>query len=131
MGDIWLDSLEHFMANHPLNLALRFLLELLALFAMGYWGWTQHSGMARYLWTFGLPLIAAVIWGTFRVPGHPGPAPVSVPGPARLFIEAIVFAGGVWAFSASGRGSWALVFGAVVLLHYLLSYDYVIELLKG
>jgi len=118
------------MANHPLNLALRFLLELVALFAMGYWGWTQHSGFARFFWTIGLPLGAAVLWGTFRVPGHPGPAPVAVPGPVRLLLEAVVFGGGTWAFYAAGRENWALIFGAIVLLHYLASYDYVIQLLN-
>jgi hypothetical protein len=118
------------MANHPLNLVLRFLLELLALFAMGYWGWTQHTGLARFLWTIGLPLLAAVLWGTFRVPGHPGPAPVAIPGLVRLLLEAVVFGGGIWAFYAAGRESWALAFAVIVLLHYLLSYDYVTELMK-
>ncbi len=59
------------MGSHPLNLALRFLLELVALGAMGYWGWTQHEGTARWLWAIGLPLVAAVLWGTFAVPTTP------------------------------------------------------------
>lgn len=37
------------MANNPLNLALRVVLELTGLFAMGYWVWTQHSGPSRWL----------------------------------------------------------------------------------
>jgi hypothetical protein len=118
------------MANHPLNLGLRFLLELVALFAMGYWGWTQHAGLARFLWAIGLPLVAAVLWGTFRVPGHPGPAPVIVPGAVRLLLEAVFFGGAVWSLFASGRENCALVFSASVLIHYLASYDYVIELLR-
>jgi hypothetical protein len=118
------------MANHPLNLGLRFLLELFALFAMAHWGWTQHTGIARLLWAIGLPLVAAAFWGIFRVPGHPGPAPVVVPGLARLFLEAVFFGIATWTFYAAGRESWALAFGAVVLLHYLASYDYIAELLK-
>ncbi len=31
------------MAFNPLNLALRFLLEVAALVAMGYWGWNKLS----------------------------------------------------------------------------------------
>lgn len=96
------------MANHPLNLGLRFLLELLALFAMGYWGWAQHLGLARFFWMIGLPLVAAVLWGTLRVPGHPGPAPVAVSGPLRLFLEAVFFGVATWVLFASGLENQAL-----------------------
>jgi hypothetical protein len=119
------------MANHPLNLALRFFLELLGLYAMGYWGWTQHTGLPRYLWAIGLPLVAAVMWGTFRVPGHPGPAPVPVPGLLRLILEGVFFGVAVSAFYSAGRESWALAFGGIVLFHYLLSANYVAELLRS
>ena len=119
------------MANHPLNLALRFLLELFALFSLGYWGWTQHSGLPRLLWTIGLPLVAAVAWGTLRVPGHPGDAPIAVPGVVRLLLEAVFFGGAIWALYAAGRSTWGLVFGLIVLAHYIASYDYVLELLRA
>jgi len=52
------------MGSHPLNLALRFILEIAALFAFGYWGWTQHEGVWRYIWAAGLVIGAAVTWGT-------------------------------------------------------------------
>ena len=118
------------MANHPVNLALRFILELTALFALGYWGWTQHTGPARIIWTIILPLVAAVLWGVFRVDGDPGPAPVRIPGALRLLLEGLVFGAGIWAFYAAGQGTWALIFGVVVLLHYLVSYDRVRWLLN-
>ena len=56
------------MGSQPINLALRFLLELAALGAVAYWGWAQHDGLESWLWASGLPLIAAVLWGTFAVP---------------------------------------------------------------
>lgn len=118
------------MANHPINLALRFILELIALFALGYWGWAQHSGMARLLWTIGLPVVAAVLWGTFRVPGDPGKAPVPVPGVARLLLEAVYFGAATWAFYAAGLVVWSWVFGIVVLAHYAVSYDRIVWLIK-
>lgn len=111
------------MTNHPLNLALRFLLELIGLFALGYWGWTQHSGAVRWLWMLGLPLLAAALWGVFRVPGDPGAAPVAVPGIVRLLLEAAYFGAAVWALYASGRATWAYALAAVVLIHYAISYD--------
>lgn len=118
------------MSNHPLNLALRFLLEIVGLLALGYWGWTQHDGLARWLWTLGLPLIAAALWGVFRVPDDPGPAPVAVPGLLRLLLELLYFGGATLALYAAGRPTWAAVFGGIVLLHYLASYDRVVWLLR-
>jgi hypothetical protein len=121
---------EESMSQNPINLALRFILELAALFAFAYWGLTTHSGAARYLWAIGLPLAVAVAWGNLRVPNDPDKAPVPVPGLVRLALEALVFGGATWAFYAAGKPSWALVFGIVVLGHYVVSYDRVLWLLK-
>jgi hypothetical protein len=63
------------MGYHPINLALRFLLELAALYFIGRWGWVQYDGIWRYILAIGLPLVAATIWGVFRVPDDGG-APV-------------------------------------------------------
>ena len=119
------------MANHPLNLTLRFVLELIGLFALSYWGWTQHTGAARYLWAVGGPLLAAALWGTFRVPGDHGHTPVIVPGPVRLGLEALYFSAAVWAFFAADRQTWGWSLAVAVLLHYLVSYDRVLSLLKS
>jgi len=120
------------MANNPLNLTLRFILELVGLFALGYWGWTQHEGLLRWLLATGLPLLAGFLWGTFRVPNDPGPAPVAVPGWARLLLDAVYFISAVLlAFYAAQKPAWAMVFGLVVVVHYLVSYDRVILLLSN
>lgn len=119
------------MANNPINLAVRFFLELIALFAFGYWGWTQHTGLARYALAIGLPLLAAVLWSGFRVPADHGKGFVAVPGWVRLILEAVFFGGAVWAFTAADRPTWALVFGIVVVIHYALSYDRIARLLKN
>jgi hypothetical protein len=111
------------MGKNPINLALRFLLELFGLFALGYWGWTQHSGLPRILWTLGLPLLAAFLWGTFRVPNDPGKAPVAVTGWVRLLLEIVYFGGSVYLLYLAGQPGWALAFGLVTLLHYIISYD--------
>ena len=54
------------MSQSAGTLALRFLLEIAALVGVDYWGWTQHSGVACWGWTIGLPFWAALLWGTFR-----------------------------------------------------------------
>lgn len=124
------------MSQNPLNLGLRFILELVLLYALGLWGWTQHEGLLRYLLAIGLPLLAAILWGTFRIPEDAsanGKAPVRVPGWVRLLLEALLFGAATWAFFASGASGavtagW--VFGLVTLLHYLLSYDRIAWMLK-
>ena len=118
------------MANNPINLAVRFFLELAGLFALGYWGWSQHSGAAQWLWAIGVPLIAAALWGTFRVPGDPGKAPVAVPGLVRLLLELAYFAGAVMAIYASGWVTLSNIFAIIILIHYIISYDRVVWLLK-
>jgi hypothetical protein len=122
------------MSNNPINLALRFLLEMAALAAIGYWGWQQASGVLRYAWAMGLPLAAAAIWGTFRVPGDAsasGKAPVAVPGLVRLAIELAVFGFAAWGLVSEGATALGWVLGALALLHYVVSYDRILWLLRA
>lgn len=112
--------------SHPLNLALRFLLELFALGAMGYWGWTQHDGFTGRLWAILLPVIAAIVWGTFAVIGDPsrsGNAPVPIPGSLRLLLEFLLFAVAALLLYRAERGSIAVILSLLTLFHYAISYD--------
>lgn len=121
------------MGTNPINLAVRFILELTALFAFGYWGWSQHEGGMRFILAIGLPILAMALWGTFAVlddPSRSGLAPVPVSGIIRLALELAFFALATWAFFASGRSSWGIIFGIVVFVHYLISYDRIAWLLK-
>lgn len=111
------------MGSHPINLGLRFLLELAVWASMGYWGWTQHKGALRFLLAIGLPLLAMVLWGTFRVPDDPGNAPVPVPGMIRLALELVEFGVAVGLLIAAGRHPLGIGLAALVLLHYAASYD--------
>lgn len=121
------------MGQNPLNLTLRFILEMAALAAIGYWGWTRDGGALRYILAIGLPLLAAVLWGTFRVPGDAsssGKAPVAVPGLVRLVLELGLFAFATWGLYAAGATLLAWLVGGVVLFHYLISYDRIRWLLQ-
>lgn len=114
------------MAYHPLNLTLRFLLELAALVAVGAWGWQQREDGLRFALAIGIPLLLAVAWGVFAVPDDPsrsGKAPIPVPGPLRLLFELAFFALAVWALYAIGQTNLGWIFGVVVAFHYILSYD--------
>lgn len=111
------------MASHPVNLAVRFLLELAALLAMGVWGGRQADGWLRFILALGVPLIAAALWGVFRVPDDPGSAPVAVPGVVRLALELVFFGFATWALYDIGATNSSWVLGIVVVVHYIISYD--------
>ena len=122
------------MATHPINLILRFLLEITSLFAMGYWGYTQNEGMLKYTLAIGLPLALATIWGVFNVPKDPsrsGNAPVAVPGIVRLLIELGFFAFAVWAIYIASQTKYSIIFAGAIILHYASSYDRINWLLKN
>ncbi len=118
------------MANKPFILFIRFLMEVSGLAALGYFGWQAASGALRFILAVLLPLIAAGIWGTFRVPNDPGPAPVAVPGWLRLVIEILFFGLAVFCLYAAGLHSLAVGFGVILVLLYAASYDRIIWLVN-
>ena len=120
------------MGSHPINLAVRFLLELAALLAMGVWGWQQGEGWVRFVLALGIPIIVAAVWGVFAVPNDPsrsGAAPIAVPGILRLVIELAVFVLAIWALYDLGYPGLSLILGIIVTIHYIASYDRVLWLI--
>ncbi len=120
------------MSQHPLNLALRFLLELTALGAIGLYGWQMDYGPWRIPITIGLPFIMAVAWGAFAVPddsSRSGNSPIPTPGILRLILELVIFGFATWALYWMEFSWWSLALGSLVTVHYLLSYDRVAWLL--
>ena len=121
------------MGSHPANLALRFILEIGALVLLAAWGWREGEGWLRFALSLGIPVLGASAWGIFAVPNDPsrsGRAPVPIPGFARLLLELGFFSGAVWAASSLGWVMVSWTFGIVVGIHYLVSYDRVLWLLK-
>jgi hypothetical protein len=120
------------MGSHPLNLILRFLLEIIALFSIGIWGWKQNENSIGLVLAIGLPFMAAIIWGVFTVPNDPsrsGSAPIITTGIIRLIIEFVIFGFAIWSLKDLGWSKTSIIFGIVVLVHYLFSYDRVLWLL--
>lgn len=120
------------MSNNPINLAFRFLFELYALYAMGYWSSRFFPGRVGIIFVILIPLIAAIVWGVFRIPSESpkGRAPVAVPGWMRLLIEAAFFGFAVWGLFNAGAIQASTLFGIALLVHYALSYDRLIALLS-
>ena len=122
------------MGSHPVNLILRFLLELTALAATGIWGWKQSESWFRFVLALGIPLAVAVVWGIFNVPNDPsrsGAAPIVVQGVLRLTIELTIFTFAAWTIYDLGHTKLSLVLAIVVAVHYIISYDRVQWLLRS
>jgi hypothetical protein len=101
------------------NLALRFLLELCALIALGYWGFTTGSGaITKVALGIGVPLVAALGWGVFVAPR----APVALPGFVVLLLEVLVFGSAAAGLVATGHRALALGFAVVVVINAILMY---------
>ena len=121
------------MGSNPINLAVRFFLELTALVAMSFWGWNQGEGILRFVLALGIPVIAVTIWVSFAVPNDPsrsGKAPVPVSGILRIMLELIFFSFATWTIYSAEATTLSWIFGIVIISHYSLSYDRLRWLIK-
>jgi hypothetical protein len=93
------------------NLALRFVLELCALAALGYWGFTTDSGTAAAIALgVGAPALAALAWGAFVAPRR---MVETAPPALRLLVEVAVFGAAATALYAAGAGAAAVALAVV------------------
>ena len=114
------------MGSNPVNLTIRFLLEISALVAIGIWGWNQSDGWIRFVLSFGIPIVLAAVWGIFAVaddPSRSGKAPIPVPGMVRLAIELAFFALAAWTLCDLGYTRISWFFSIAVAIHYAVSFD--------
>jgi hypothetical protein len=109
----------------------RFFLEFAALAAMCMWGLRQSPGQIRFLWAIGLPLVAGGLWMSLRAQEYRRSAPVRVPGIARLGLELLLLGFAVWTVFDLGATTLGWIFGLAVVLHYVLSYDRVLGLVRS
>ena len=98
-------------------LALRFLLELCALTALGYWGWkTGHSTLMKLVLGIGAPLGAAVVWGMVVSPK----ATVDASPAVRFAVEIAVFGSAILGLWVSGQPDLAAALGFLYVVHRVL-----------
>ena len=101
------------------NLLLRFLLELCALGALGYWGFKTGSGtLAKVGLGVGAPLVAAVVWAMFVAPQ----ASVRLPVFLVLLLQVLVFGAAAACLVATGHRTVVVAFGVISLVNAVLIY---------
>ena len=100
-----------------LNLAVRFLLELCMLVAVGYWGFKTHSSwVMKIIFGIGLPVLIAVLWGLFVAPKAIYPLS-RVP---RLVVELILMGSAAVALFASGRTDLGWIYTVILIISEIL-----------
>jgi Protein of unknown function (DUF2568) len=100
------------------NAAFRFLLELCALLAIGYWGFASADGVKAVVRGLGVPLLMIAVWGTFGAPG----APLRAAAPMRLALLAVIYGWAVAALASIGQLVLAIALGAAVVVNTVLLY---------
>lgn len=103
------------------NEGLAFLLELLILVVLAWWGFSRDIGWAGSLGlAVAAPAGAAVLWGMFAAPK----ARFTVPLAAQLGVKAVVFGAAALALLALGQRQPALWFAVAVVVNTALSSYY-------
>ncbi len=121
------------MSKHPVNLAIRFALEVAAIISFAVWGLKLLDSWVSIILAILLPLIFALLWGVFAVPNDPsrsGKTVVVTPGLIRLVLELVLFGSAAWMLFDLDFQKPGWIFSALVLIHYVSSYDRIAWLLK-
>jgi hypothetical protein len=99
------------------NLALRFVLELGALAALGYAGFQTDRGMLlRVLVGVGAPVVAGVLWSLFVAPA----AQTRLPDPWRVIPEFTVFGSAAAGLALAGHPTLGGAFATMTIVNSVL-----------
>ena len=93
------------------NLAMKFLLELVAIGALGYWGATAGRGALAVMLAIAAPAAAIAVWGLFAAPRAKRRLPVL----ARVPLELGVFGLAAASLAAAGSLGVAVAFSVLVI----------------
>lgn len=114
------------MSQNPVNLAVRFLLEIAGIVGLVRLGLWVADGPLAILLALVFSVGAATAWGLFNVPGdrsRSGRAPVSVSGAVRLLVELLLLGGGAVGWLLAGPMWFAWAYSVTLVIHYLVSWD--------
>jgi hypothetical protein len=92
------------------NLAVRFLLEIGALIALGYWGFQTGQGLiVKIVLGLGAPLLIGLVWSRFGSAG----ASMPLSGLPRLILETVIFGLAALGLATADQRSLALAFAVI------------------
>lgn len=102
-----------------INIGIRFLLELLAIYIYGYWGFhvTGHLFL-RFVLGIGAPILAAAFWGIFVAPK----AVYRLNGISRLLLEIIILGLPTAALFMLQQNTIAFCYGVIMIVNLILVY---------
>jgi hypothetical protein len=98
------------------NDALAFFLELVALAALAYCGWS----LASWPLAIALPLAAIILWWLFAAPR----ARITVPLPIKLAVKALVFGGAAVGLFATGHVVLGVIFAVIAAVNTAIGARY-------
>jgi hypothetical protein len=99
---------------HALNEGLAFVFELIALVALGWWGFQLGPDTVDHvLLGIGMPLLAIVLWGLFAAPR----AAVRTPMAGVLSVKVAVFGGAAFGLWFATTHVLAIVFAVLVAIN--------------
>jgi hypothetical protein len=97
------------------NLGIAFLLELVALAALCFWGFhIGGSTIVHIVLGIGLPVAAAVLWGLFAAGGGPK---FETPIWFKIFIKLLVYGSATIGLFVTGHHWLGVIFAIAVLLN--------------
>src|SRR3954451_13717807 len=106
-------------AIKAINLGLAFVLELVMIAALGYWGFQASDNiLIRLLLGIGAPLIAILIWAKYNAPK----SATRLQGWRRTVLELAIFAVAAVALVAAGQPGLAVAFMVIVIINQVLMY---------
>ncbi len=113
---MWPDVLD---ALEAVNVALRFLLELSVLAALGYAGYRiGANGLLRIVLAVGMPVVVAGVWITFGAPG----AALLLKDPLHVVLEIVVFFGAAVALVRARQPVFGLALAVLFVINRSLMY---------
>lgn len=101
------------------NDGFRFLLELGALAALAYSGFTVAGGVLQWVLGVGAPALLAAVWGRYISPKAPRRLDND---PPRILAEVAIFGAATAALAVAGATTTAIVFGVAAAVHLALTF---------
>ena len=99
--------------------ALRFGLELVALFFLARWGWQLNAALwLRWLVSVAAPALALIGLGLWATPR----SPFRLRDPAKFGFELLFYGAACLALLSQGAATTALIFGGLVLVMWAASF---------